>query len=644
MKTSETAISMLVVLGIGTALIAQDADTAGHFGFDEMEVVPIGPAAGPVLAEDLDGDGLTDIIVANNYKSRIEIQRQRADASPTDMKSPNRINELPEHWRFERHEIPMSVEVGAITTADLDDDGLKDILVGGRPGTILAFRQTDPGQFELDRRTRVRDLTATRDGFEVVDLLGPDGTEELIALAGGKVRIWPLDGSRLGTPEEFTAGDTPLVAIFAEDVDGDGLRDLVGVAPDDESPIRVWLAARENGEKTLGPQLRFEMPPLREAQMVRLPGSDKSLIAVIERPSKRLVVHELSREGGAATTGEAALEVHGFTDTGQRNRDLVITDINGDDLPDVLTTDREENAVVAWIQGEDRGLGAARRFPTYAAAGQIEAGDVDGDGVSEIFILSEEEGVVGRSQWANDSISFPTAMEISPGHIPVVIHLAELENGPALAVIAKDQRKHVVDIIPLGEDAERQTIDLGSLSRSPNAMLALDADQDGRRDILLFTPDKPMTMLRGTEEGFETLDKDDMGQFGLVQSASSQNTRLHDIDGDGQEELLIADRNYVRAVRYDNSPGDGGSPGWQVIEQLNADRDAKLVSIAGTDSTIVAADQEGRRLLVFEPAGDGWEVVDEIGVRGLVPRAIESGSFSGTTGEENLLLTGTDAF
>jgi len=40
-----------------------------------------------------------------------------------------------------------------------------------------------------------------------------------------------------------------------------------------------------------------------------------------------------------------------------------------------------------------------------------------------------------------------------------------------------------------------------------------------------------------------------MGQFGLVKAAKADNTAVFDIDGDGQAELLIADRNYVRAVR-----------------------------------------------------------------------------------------------
>ena len=59
---------------------------------------------------------------------------------------------------------------------------------------------------------------------------------------------------------------------------------------------------------------------------------------------------------------------------------------------------------------------------------------------------------------------------------------------------------------------------------------------------------------------------------------------------------------------------------------------------------IVAADREGRRLLVFERAGTGWAVTDEIAIRGIDPVRIERGGFGGSSEDDDLLLVGNDAF
>lgn len=629
-----TALLALAVLpGVASA---QDADTAAHFGFDPLEVVPVGPGAGAMRAADIDGDGLTDLVVANNHKSRIEILRQKPDASPTDAPAPRRANELPEHWRFERIEIPMSIEVASIAVADVDDDGRLDIVAAGRPDTIQVLRQTAPGTFESLRRHRVKGLSPTRDGLVLADLAGSDGPLEIAALVEGRIRLWPLgaDG-RLGAPTELAAGDERMIAVLAEDYDGDGLVDLAGIVADDEAPIRLWRASRENGLKTFGPQLRFEAPPLVEAASVRTPGADAARLAVIERPTRRVVLHEFRPDG--ADGGEPSFEVHGFTDPGQRNRDLATADLDGDGLPEVLSTDRDRNAIAAWWQRPDRGLGGSRTFPTFAEPASIEAGDPDGDGVADVFVLSEEEGVVGRATVTGGEIGFPEPITLPAGHEPTTMRLVRTADGPTLAVVAKNDRDWALDLVSL-QGGETETIDLGRATRGPDAVLDLDADQDGRPDLLLFTEDRPMTLVHSTEDGWVALEKDRMPQFGLVSAAGALNTGRFDADGDGIDELLVADRNYVRALRFDPTGG------WRVVAQMNADGDAKLVSIAVLDDRIVAADREGRRLLMFEPSGSGWAVADEIPVRGLVPESIERGPFHGVAGEDDLLLVGRDAF
>lgn len=636
------SIPVLLLLGlVSTISSAQDSETAAHFGFDGLEAVPVGPGMGPILAHDVDGDGLTDLVVANNHKSRIEVLRQRPEATPADLRAPRRANELPEHWRFERIEIPVSVAIADIEVHDVDEDGMVDLVMAGRPDTIQIFRQKAPGEFESLRRNRVRGLSPTRDGLVVGDFAGADGSTEVVSLVEGRIRIWPLErDGRLLPHEELSAGEARVIAILTEDYDQDGLVDIAGVVNDDESPMRLWRASRQDGRKSFGPQLRFETPALVEAAPVRLPGEDSARLAVIERPTRRVVVHELRPEGSGGV--EPSFEVFGFPDPGQRRRDVAIVDLDGDGMLDVLATDRERNAIATWSQVAGRGLGGLRSHPTFAQPDAIEAGDVDGDGKVEVFILSSEEGVVGRAGASASGIEFPEPMRLPAGHEPTGMKLVETSKGPGLAVISKVDRGFHLDLLPLTDGDEVVSVDLGRATRGPDSILDLDADQDGINDLLLFTEDRPMTVLRGTADGFQLIGKDDMPQFGLVSAASAGNTGRFDVDGDGADELLIADRNYVRAVRLD------AEDGWRVVSQLNADGGAKLVAVETIGNRLVAADRDGRQLLVFERSGDGWMVTDEIPVRGILPNDVLRGSFSGSdpsgNRKDDLVLVGKDAF
>lgn len=627
---------------LATVASAQSPSLADHFGFDGLDILKIDPNPGPVAFADMDGDGHGDIVVVNNRKSRIEIHHLRADASPDDEpRKAARANEVPEHWRYRRENVSVSQQVNALQIVDVDGDGLLDIVFAGRPSTIGIIRQTAPGVFEPLRRHTIKDISASRDGFVVADVIGDDAPE-VVALVGGRIRIWPLDGGNLGPSIDLPGGGT-MVAMLIEDFDGDGRLDIVGIIPDDPAPIRAWLAA-PSGERRFGPQLRFEMPPIREATPIRLPGEAAARLGVIEAVSKRLVVSALEREPIEADgMREASLRVYAFRDGVNRRRGVAVADVDGDGLDDLIATDAESNAVVLFRQSSGSGLGAAEIFPAYAEVTGLVAGDVDGDGAAEIFVLSEKEGVVGRMEWRDGGLAFPTPVGITAGHTPVALNLVELEDGPRLAVIAKDGRDHVIDLVDPAAGS-MTTIDLGAQSRSPETILALDADQDGKVDLLLFTPEKPMTMLRAAPDGFTTLESKDMGQFGLVQAAESRNTERFDVDGDGREELLVADRNFVRAVRYEPEPEGNASPGWQVVAQINADDPAsKLVSLAIRGEGIVAADRESGRLLTFAKGDGHWHQSDAVDVRGFRFNNIKAGAFSGD-GADNILAIGDDGF
>ena len=158
-----------------------------------------------------------------------------------------------------------------------------------------------------------------------------------------------------------------------------------------------------------------------------------------------------------------------------------------------------------------------------------------------------------------------------------------------------------------------------------------------------------MIMLYAGDDGFELTESKDMGQYGLIKAATADNTAIFDIDGDGHDELLLADRNYVRAVRYEPNPAAGISPGWQVVKQINAvDSSAKLVSLAILEDRIVAADQENDRLLILgkdenSQNENAWSEIRSIAVHGFDFHTIYAGAFSGDD-KDNILAVGNDGF
>jgi hypothetical protein len=632
---------------------ADEPSLAEFFGFDGLEVVKIDKGAGPITIADMNGDKLNDLIAVNNFASRIEIHYQKANASPDDeLTQTARVNEFPEHWRFRREFVSVTHQVSAVIPFDYDGDGMMDLVYAGIPAEVVFVRQNAPGTFQVTRKHAVKNLVANRSAMAIADVSG-NNKPELLGIVNGKINIWPITGNNIGTPVELAAG-APIIALAIEDYNGDKRLDVAGIIPDDPAPVRLWLGSIENGVGKIGPQIRFEMPPLREFEPVRLPKEDAAAIAVIERTSKRIVMYDVSTEPVESTGDrDAAIKVWSFTNPSSKKRDTAVVDVDGDGLLDLLATDTESNSIVFYKQLPGKGLQRGESYPSLSDLDFISAANVDQDPSAELFVLSEKEGVVGASDVNAEGVGFPKPLSIPDGNTPVALNLVQLEHGPHVAVVAKSGRDYVLYLIDM--KGERHNIALGSQSRSPETILGIDADQDGLTDLLLLTRDKPMTMIRATADGFKLMESKDMGQFGLVQAANGVNTAVMDIDGNGKEELLIADKNYVRAVRYETNPAQGVSPGWQVVRQINAnDSTSKLVSVALLDDRIVAADKENGRLVVMagererapadgSPKPPEWKQIESLKVRGFNFGRIYAGSFSGD-GQKNILAIGDDGF
>ena len=647
--------SALILASI-VALAPQSADLSATYGFQPLEVQKIDPKAGPIGTADLDGDGRRDLIAVNNHKSRIEVYYQRPDAKPGEEKAPAPgSNELPELWRFRRESVSVPNEVDAVVPHDFDGDGRLDLIYVGQPGTVGFVRQTRPGVFEVTRKLPVKGLVGSRDNLHVANLLG-DSKPELVGNVGGRIMVWPLDKDQLGTPTELIVGAGNAVASVVDDFDGNGTLDVAGIVPDDSSPVRIWLTSREGDRLVVGPQLRFEMPPLREADSVRLPGEKQALLGVIERPSKRLVFSRLERapiEG--AGDREASMQTWAFKDPTNRKRSYAIVDLDSDGRQDLLATNTAENAVMLYRQREGKGFDAAERFAALADLDAVAALPAAEGRPAQVFLLSEKEGVLGRCEAGKDGIGFPKPVPLAAGATPTTMNLVQFNGTPMLAVITKDGRTYALTLIPAtGEAAmdpkNHRTASLGSLSKSPESIVAVDVDHEGKTDLLVFTPDKPMIMVREVTDKdgkaeLKTLESKDMGQFGLVAAANGRNTAVFDVLGDGKAELLVADRNYVRALRYDPAPPAGTSPGWQVVKQINADAsDAKLTCVAVMGDKVVAGDRENGRMVVFGRDAKGeWSQVEAIEVPGFKFDRIFAGAFGGDD-RPGILAIGDDSF
>lgn len=654
---SISALTISLLAGATSAFAQSGPDLAGYFGFEDPRVLVVDNNTGPARAVDMNGDGLTDLVVVNNRKSRLEIHVQRREArSFAERERGFSANELPPSEWYDRTDVPLAHRVNAFEVHDVDGDGLLDIVYAGQPSEIVTMRQTEPMTFDVANRRRARGLGTSSGALQIADVQG-DSAPELIAIINGRLEVFDLgEAGPVGEPKVLGSGGQ-IVAFYIEDYNGDGLTELLGVVPQADAPLRLWLQEPTGGSSsepigTLGAELRFEMPNLIEVETVRMPGDDSASIGVIEAQTRRVVLYQLSTESvenlseaGAATEREALPEVFGFRGGADRERSVVAEDIDGDGLLDLLGTDKSANSIVLYRQADAVGIGQGEMFSAFKEPKVIATGDWTGSEGPAVFVLSEEEKTVGVSTYDRSTgrLGFPQPISIATaGATPVAMNTITLNSGPAVAIVVRDRRDHTVEIHTPG--AEPVLVPLEGVNRPPQSILAADFDRDGSTDIALFTPNEPMIMVTGVDtDEPKVLTNREMPQFGLVQAAGPENTALLDANGDGSMELLIADQNFVRAARYN------ADTGWRVVDQITMpDASSRLSALTTLEvegrTTIVASDTAADLLILMSRDNAGaWRIADKLRIPGLRTTGLRSGSFTGD-GAPNVLALTEDSF
>lgn len=656
-------IGLLALCSFGLHAAGQsEQPLADYFGFDDPRFLVVDDNMGPLVVADMNGDGLTDLVVVNNRKSRVELHIQRAEPrADNDLDAAASVNEFSRSRYYDRQDISVSHQVTDLHVEDLNGDGRLDMLYTGRPASVVALVQSDDLSFEDATSRRLPGLSGRRGGVAIASVRGDD-TPELITLISGRISIFEMQGpNTIGEPTQLGSG-AEIEELIIEDFDGNGLLDVVGIIPDDNAPLRLWLQiapGTESGEgSTLGPEIRFAMPPLVEVAPVRFADLPGASIGVIESRSRRVLLYDVVTEqidapddAGFVTERDVPFEVYAIPGGSSSARALTTADINQDGLDDILIANPDGNALSLHLQQQHTGIREGVTFSTFKNSSMLAAGQWIEGGPLEVFVMSEDENVVGVSSFdpRRGRLDFPRPLPLAnPGATPVA--MAVIRNGSetaSLAVVVRERRDHWLEI--LTPDGPPRAIELDSIDRPPSAIISGDFDGDGSTDVLLTGDDEPPVMIRSVEDtelasatNGRVLDDRLMPQVGLIQAAGPTNTAVVDINNDGSDELLIAAENFVRACTYD------AETGWRVIEQMavtHTQASFSGLTITGSSDAprITVGDTGNEGLVIFarDETSEAWTVVDRLRVPAFDLGSLTGGAFSGDD-QPNILCHSAD--
>ena len=620
-------------LAIAPAISVPGTNDSSSFGFSGVESFPIDPLISHLSVADLNGDRMNDLVVVNNSRSKISLLYNQTGS--TNMSTPHvtglkrDLNELPPDARFRLDSIASEKRITALVVADLNADGRPDIAYYGDPRELIVIYNRGTNGWSAAKRWPLDDGLYSANALVTGDLDG-DGRTDLLLLAESHLYLLTQQtNGTLGEPQRIALG-TPANLAQITDLNGDGRNDLLLANWESPTPLRVRL---QGVDGQLGPEHYFKLPPIRSLCLEQLETNGEAQVVTIAQNSGRAAISRFKHQTGQPL-GSGLLagqfSVLPLQRTTKASRGLLWADLRGRGAQELVVAEPESGQISIYHQNVDGTLGLPQSFPSLSGVIQLAAADWDGDGRLELFLLSPEERHVGVARLdTHERVPFPTL--ISTEGKPLVMAIGALQTNAAasLVIIVDDNGRRSLVIRTATGRTHTQLLDTRFQS-NPSALAIHDLDQDGLPDLVILSPFEKVKVLRQKAGGvFEELDVPVPG--GALEDPWLS---FADVDGDGRPELLLPQKNFLRAVVL--RPGDTAAPttnhdGWtlQVREQINgASSDSRIVGAAfsnGNDLGLTARagglpvprlfllDASRRALTVSERGPTGiWKLVSTL--------------------------------
>lgn len=617
---------MAAAILAGSWLSARAEISTNRFGFTGPEIFPIDGGIGLLHAADLDGDGLNDLVVVNNARSKISLlynQTGKTNATAAKRITKHDVNDLPPDARFRIDSIPSEKRIGAMVVADLNGDGRPDIAYYGEPKELLVLYNEKQNTWSQPKRFAIEDGQMSPNALTVGDING-DGLPDLILLSENHAYIIPQQKDHtLGEPEKIPLSGV-VRSVQVLDINGDGRKDLLFVTFDSATPFRFRLQQLDG---QLGPEVYFRLPSIHSYWGDNLEGNQQAYLATVMRDSGRAQIAQFVRKPAETLSGEfkqGQFQVLPLSKSDKSKRGLVWADVNGDGRPDLLAAEPERGQVSLYAQKADGSIGSPRAFPTLAGVSDIAVADWDGDGKAEIFLLSPDERQVGVTRLdANERLPFPELIPLEGR--PLALAVGALQPGakPVLAVIVlqSDDRRALVIRTADGKIKTQRLNE--NFKSNPTTLLFHDVNQDGLADLVALVPYEKVKVLLQVKGKAGEFDEQDVAPPGGT--VEQPWLSVADVDGDGKPELLMTQKNFLRAVVLKPETAAANAkdkPAWvfQVKEQINgAASNSRLIGATavphGTNAVpalfLLDAERKALTLCVRDTAGV-WQVVRNV--------------------------------
>jgi gliding motility-associated-like protein len=543
-----------------TVSVLRNMATSGFIdasSFASQVTFAVGTGPRSVAIGDLDGDGKPDLMVANNIGNTVSVLRNTATSGTITTSS------FAAQAIFTTGSVPQGVAIG-----DLDGDGKPDMVTANINASTVSVLRNNPQlqpiitSFSPASGPVGTSVTITGTNFNTT------AASNIVFFGATMATVTVASATSLTVTVPAGASYQPISVL-------NGATNLIGYSA---APFVTTFTPNKGSITTADISAKVDFATGSNpfsAAIGDLDGDGKPDLAVVNEHGNTVSVYFNTSAGGSITAASFAAKVD-FA-TGSTPISVAIGDLDGDGKPDLVVTNSMDNTVSVLRNTSVSGsitsgsFAAKVDFATGALPLNVAIGDLDGDGKPDLAVANESGNTVSvlhntSTSGSITAASFAASVDFSTGSgsLPFSVAIGDLDGDgkPDLAVANRSfasvsvfRNTSTSGSITSGSFAAKVDFVTGFL---PFSVAIGDLDGDGKPDLAVANrTGNTISVLRNTSASGSITSGSFAAKVDFATGISPQSVAIGDLDGDGKPDLVSANfsSNTVSVLRNTSASG-----------------------------------------------------------------------------------------